>query len=240
MSDEKTFDPHTPEDWGNMSIDDLARYFLQHPEDPGYAVFINANDGSEHNEVLRSRLKSVKNRSSYLDDLDLDDLAQYVFEYFWENGFKGWNSDDYPFVSYLYNILKPNSSLGYSIRKTESNPDALSLDNEILQGEGITGMDVLENQDDLEEDLVIENSIENIAKESGIDKTELQMLFALDDPKKGFGSISEDFMEFANSQILIPAGKPPYTDLEEFKVHIYNLRRNLKRKKQKLRPVLLE
>ena len=195
MDDKLIPNIHDPDTWSTYTIDELARYFLQHPEDPSYAVFINANDGSsEHNEILRSRLQSVKKRSRYLDSLDLDDLAQYVFTYFWENGFKGWNCEDYPFISYLYNILKPNSSLGYAIRKAEHYPDAISLDNEILEGECITGKDILEDKSEIDEDVFIESSIRRIARESGIDNTDLQILFALDDPKKGYGVISEDFM----------------------------------------------
>ncbi len=32
--DKKNLDVHDPEAWGSMSIDELARYFLHHPEDP--------------------------------------------------------------------------------------------------------------------------------------------------------------------------------------------------------------
>lgn len=233
--DKKNLDVHDPEAWGSMSIDELARYFLQHPEDPHYATFINANDGSgEHNEILRRRLRSMQGKSSYLGDLDLDDIAQYVFEYFWENGFEDWNADDYPFISYLYNILKPNASLGYSIRKTERNPDAVSLDNELIPGEDITGLDVLAAEEPIDDDIIIENTIERVAEVSGIDRTDLEILFALDDPKEGYGTITNDFMVWANNSILIPAGKTPCNDLIVFRERIYNLRRTLKRKKELL------
>lgn len=230
--DEKKIDVHDPETWESMSIDELARYFLQHPEDPSYAVFINANDGSgEYNELLRHKLRSIQGRSSYLGDMDLDDIAQYVFEYFWKNGFEEWDSEDYPFISYLYNILKPNASLGYSIRRTERNPDALSLDNELIPGEDITGMQILADEEPIDDDIIIESAIDRLSEASGIERTELEILFALDDPKEGFGIITEDFMNWANEKILLPAGKEPYHNLLELRERIYNLRRTLKRKK---------
>ena len=73
-----------------------------------------------------------------------------------------------------------------------------------------------------------------MAEVSGIDRTDLEILFALDDPKEGYGTITNEFMVWANNSILIPAGKTPCNDLIVFRERIYNLRRTLKRKKELL------
>ena len=120
---------HTPQLWDPNTIEDLARYFYYHTDDPYYTnTFLNLQkDGRNECFFYNRTLSGWVNywiRSQYRDGgyytrltgVDSQDVANEISMYIWSE-FKNWDPDKYHFIAWLKNSLRKNASVGYRIIK---------------------------------------------------------------------------------------------------------------------------
>lgn len=120
---------HNPKLWDPNTIERIARYFYDHPEDPYYLnAFLNLHkDGKDpvyfYNRTLSGWvgywIRQQIDMGGYftrLCSIEREDVESEVSMFIWAE-FRNWDPDKYHFIAWLKNSLRKNASVGYRLVK---------------------------------------------------------------------------------------------------------------------------